>query len=586
MIAGARRPLGATAVLALALALLAFASPAAADEGWIIERFASDIEVQRDGRLLISETIDVDFQRLTDRHGIFRDIPVRYRWDPDTQYVRRYFVVVLSVRDADGRGLTFETSRSGANYRIKIGDADRFVQGKQTYRIRYVVSGVLNALPDHDELFWNVNGGDWPVAMRSVSATVHASFDAFTAAACFQGQQGSKEACQSSSSPQRAAFSATRALPAGEQLTVVAAIRRGVVSVPAPMLERREREVEEYFDVTPWTLGGALVAMFGGLGLVVWRWWTAGRDRPEHETIVPEFEPPEKLRPAQVGLLLDERADTKDVTATIVDLAVRGHLTISELESAGLFAKKDWLLTRRSAGDTRLEAYERTILEGLFSSGDEVKLSELREKFYTTLAKAQRQLYADAVKRRWFPADPQKVRIMYGGLGVAALIGAGLLVFFLGVSLGAGIVGLGAIVPAVALMAVAPRMPRKTRAGAELLRRAQGFRRYMEVAETERQRFAERENIFAEYLPYAIVFGVVSKWARAFSDIDARAATAGWYVGSSLGAFSANDLSSDLSSFSNVVSSAIASTPGGSGGSGFSGGGAGAGGGGGGGGSW
>jgi uncharacterized membrane protein len=107
----------------------------------------------------------------------------------------------------------------------------------------------------------------------------------------------------------------------------------------------------------------------------------------------------------------------------------------------------------------------------------------------------------------------------------------------------------------------------------------------MEIAETERQRFAERENIFSEYLPYAIVFGSVEKWARAFKDIDVTKQTASWYTGSTLGAFSASDLSSNLSSFSNQVSSTIASTPGGSGGSGF-GGGSGGGGGGGGGGSW
>jgi uncharacterized membrane protein len=136
-------------------------------------------------------------------------------------------------------------------------------------------------------------------------------------------------------------------------------------------------------------------------------------------------------------------------------------------------------------------------------------------------------------------------------------------------------------------MGFASRMPRKTRAGAELLRRTLGFRHYMEIAETDRQRFAERENIFSDYLPYAIVFGCVEKWANAFKDIDATQATSSWYTGSALGSFSAGDLSSNLSSFSSQVSSTIASTPGGSGGSGFSGG-SGAGGGGGGGstGSW
>jgi uncharacterized membrane protein YgcG len=217
---------------------------------------------------------------------------------------------------------------------------------------------------------------------------------------------------------------------------------------------------------------------------------------------------------------------------------------------------------------------------------DVVKLSELKQHFYTTLAKAQRELYTDSVARKWFAADPQRVRQIYTVLGLGALVVAGFLTIGLGSSLGAGLVGLGAAVPAAALLGVASRMPRKTREGAELARRTFGFRHYMEIAEKERQRFAERENIFSEYLPYAIVFGCVEKWANAFKDIDAVAATSSWYTGNTLGAFSANDLSSNLSSFSNQVSSTIASTPGGSGGSGFSGGGSGGGGGGGGGGSW
>jgi uncharacterized membrane protein YgcG len=621
MSAGARR-FAAGALLAVVALLVLFAAPARADEGWIIERFASEMNIQADGSVLVTENIDVNFQSLSDRHGIFREIPVRYRWDPDPKLVRVYQVNVQSVRDLNGRPLNYETSQNGANLQIKIGDANRIVTGKQTYRIAYTVRGALNTFADHDELFWNVNGGEWPVPMLAVSATVF-SPNAFTSVACYEGPSGSTKPCRSSFAPDRAAFSATSSLPAGEQLTVVTALRKGAVAVPAPTLEAGERDVGDFFEATPWTIGGALVAMIGGLGLVARHWWTAGRDDREHETIVAEYEPPEKIRPAQAGLLMDESADTKDVTATIVDLAVRGYLTITELPATGIFGKKDWSLTRTDgkAHPEALQDYERTIFDGLFGYGamdvtqravvsliqrfsdrvgaaeatkaafqstptDVVKLSELKEHFYTTLAKAQRELYTDSVARKWFAADPQRVRQIYTALGLGALIVAGFLVLWLGSSFGAGFIGLGAVVPAVALLGVASRMPRKTRAGAELFRRTMGFRHYMEIAEKERQRFAERENIFSDYLPYAIVFGCVEKWARAFSDIDAVAATSSWYTGSTLGAFSASDLSNNLSSFSSQVSSTIASTPGGSGGSGFSGGGSGGGGGGGGGGSW
>src|SRR6185295_9695203 len=93
----------------------------------------------------------------------------------------------------------------------------------------------------------------------------------------------------------------------------------------------------------------------------------------EHETIVAEYEPPEKIRPAQAGLLIDESSDTKDVTATIVDLAVRGYLTIAELPTTGILGlgKKDWSLTRTDgkAHPQALQDYELTIFNGLFGYG-------------------------------------------------------------------------------------------------------------------------------------------------------------------------------------------------------------------------
>ena len=575
-------------------ALAGLGAPArAADGGWIIDRFASDIEIHPDGAIAVVEAIDVDFGTLQ-KHGIFRDIPVRYRWEPDPKLERRYDLAVGSVRDGGGKAIHYETARIGSDIRIKIGDADRTVSGKQSYRIAYTVRGALNAFADHDELYWNVNGGAWEVPAREVSATVRGPAGAFTGATCFQGAAGSTAPCTAAFTPDRIAYGAgTRTFGPGEQLTIVAALRKGAVPDPQPLLERRPREISDFWDATPPIVGAALLVLVGGLGLVFFRWWTAGRDLRARETIVPEFTPPEGLRPAEIGLLLDEHADTKDVTATIIDLAVRGHLAITEVPKEGLLGKRDWLLARKAGDVTALRDYESTILEGLFAQGETVTISALRRQFFSTLAQAQRQLYAGAVAKGWFAIDPERLRAWSRAQGLVAIVAAGGATWLLGYAFGAGLVGLAALVPALALLAIAPRMPRKTKAGAELHRRTLGFRRYMEVAETDRQRFAERERIFSDYLPYAIVYGCVDQWARAFAGIDAAAATGGWYTGytggSPLGSsFAVTGLSRDLQGFAGEISHAIAATPGGSGSSGFSssGGSSGGGGGGGGGGSW
>ncbi len=558
----------------------------AADDGWVVSSFDAQIAIQKDGRLVVTETIDVDFRSL-EKHGIFRDIPVKYAWSNEPRKQRVYQLQVLSVQDASGRAWPFKTSGNGANVEIKIGDADRTVSGKQRYRIAYVVNGALNGFPDHDELFWNVTGSQWPVPISQASATVRAPAPP-SQTGCYAGPVGSSDRCggiDNDSVGNGAVFKSGRVLAPGDDFTIIAGLPKGVVADPQPILQDRARELAEFFDLTPAWLALAAAVGLGGIGLLIRHWYRVGRDDRPYETIVPEFEPPDKLRPAQIGLIIDERADTLDVTATIVDLAVRRFLSIVEIPKDGPFGQQDWQLNKQREA-TGLAPYETIIFDGLFASGDEVRLSSLKRHFYLTLAEAQSALYADAEERGWFPVDPSKTRATYAVAGVALVILAGIITAALGWLAGGGIVGIAAAVPAIGLIAVSPVMPRKTRKGAELERRARGFERYIQVAEKDRQKFAEKEHIFADYLPYAIVYRCVEQWAKAFEGIDLKEATRGWYTGSSLANFSALNMSRDLSAFSSQISTAIASTPGGKGGSGFSGGMSGGGGGGGGGGSW
>jgi len=431
----------------------------AAESGWVVNAFDAQIVIQADGRLVVNETIDVDFGT-SEHHGIFRDIPVKYAWPNAPRKQRVYELQVLSVSDASGRAWRFETYGNGSNVEIKIGDADRTVTGRQQYRIAYVVHGALNGFPDHDELFWNVTGSEWPVPIISASATVRAPAQ-LSQSTCYAGPVGSADRCGGIESVASGAiYKSGRTLEPGDDFTVVAGLRKGVVAEPLPILQDRPRELAEFFDLTPaWLALGAFVAV-GGIGLVAWLWYRVGRDDREHETIVPEFEPPEKLRPAQIGLLVDERADTLDVTATIVDLAVRGFLTITEIPKEGLLGQRDWLLTRRQASGDLLD-YEQIIFDGLFATGEEVKLSSLRRHFYVTLAKAQSALYADAVTRGWFPLDPSKTRATYAVAGVALVILAGIITAALGVLAGGGIVGIDAAQDAHRIRARAPvaRLP-------------------------------------------------------------------------------------------------------------------------------
>ena len=155
------------------------------------------------------------------------------------------------------------------------------------------------------------------------------------------------------------------------------------------------------------------------------------------EAVVPEYAPPDKLRPAQLGLILDESADTKDVTATIVDLAVRGYLVIKDVKG-----KHDWELVPMKDDTRDLLPYEKKIFEGLFDgSKSGTRLSSLKGTFSSTLNHAEGLLYADSARLKWFTSNPQTARLIWAGLGIAVIVVGGVASLALGVLAGWGLAG-------------------------------------------------------------------------------------------------------------------------------------------------
>ena len=580
--------------------------PAAAQVEERIDVYDVRIVIGGDGVLTITETIDYDFGS-GQRHGIFRDIPTRFLYEPDPGSDRVYPLEVVSVAGSPGTPVGYEVEDAGGGItRIRIGDPDRTITGRHTYVIEYRVEGALNGFADHDELYWNAIGADWSVPIASATATVQAPAGVLDAV-CFAGYEGSRLACE------RARFRGDTARFTGgdlapfEALTVVVAIPKGVVPAPAPILEERWSLARAY-RADPPRVGGALALLVVVVAGLAWLGWRKGRDRRykgspvdqvmggDHgEQAVPllesdasapvEFAPPDGLRPGQIGTLIDERANTLDVTATIVDLAVRGHLLIQEIPKQGWFGKKDWTLIRLEEPDDRVLGYERAVLDGLFRDGSEVSVSSLRTAFVERLHKVQEALYRDAMTEGWFLARPDTVRTIWTAIGViAVLAGLGAAVTlaafttwgWLGVPLALGGIG---------MLVLAGRMPARTAKGTAMLRRARGFRTVIETAETHMSRWAEKENVFTRYLPYAVVFGLTEKWAKAFADLGVEPDTSGFYVGPR--AFVLSDFGEAIDGFAVTTGGTLASTPSSSGSSGFGGGGSsGGGGGGGGGGSW
>ncbi len=356
----------------------------------------------------------------------------------------------------------------------------------------------------------------------------------------------------------------TGVIPADAPFTVDVQFPKGVVSIP-PLYTG-------WFLTLMIVLGGALVA--ATLGVMLWKWWSKGRDIGRVDLDVVRYEPPPDLKPAMVSVLLRERATSSDISATIVDLAIHGKLVIREYEKDGIFKDSvEFGFDRAGADESDLTTFEAGIMDALFASGDSVHESDLVNKFYTHLSGITKDMKQAVLDMGMFDGDPAVVKRRYNLIALLAIAAGLLLAIYLVPRFDLGyvnVLGYSLLACAVVLFLVGRYLPRRTAKGSEALSHVKGFKEYMSTAEKGELAWMTPEN-FQANLPYAMSLDVTSNWAEKFDDI--YVTPPDWYRGTSAGRFSAIAFAGSLQNMQTRMNSTVASSPSRSGGSGGFGGG-------------
>jgi len=297
------------------------AQPAGAPETERTESYDVRIEVRRDGSIHVQELIAYQVGGPEERHGIFRYIPVRSR--KDFFHDRMQPLRNLSVRAGPGTPTAVKTSNSGNNRYIRIGDPATIITGRHSYTIDYDVEAAVTAFDDRDEVNWDAIGTDWrmPVERSTVVVTGPARF---TRVACYAGRAGSRDPCRRASGTEGGpAEFADADLAPGDGITVVLTLPKGVVAVAPPMVRASGAALAM-------TWGGG--ALFAGLVPVVLVIGALTRRRRRLASQPVEDQPAAGMRPAEMALLAEQRTLPRHLSATLVDLAVRGYLRIEHVE--------------------------------------------------------------------------------------------------------------------------------------------------------------------------------------------------------------------------------------------------------------
>src|SRR5579859_3086368 len=346
----------------LTLLVPSFAVPAP-DRNERILDFHSDITLEDDGTFLVRETIIVNVTGRQIKHGIYRDFPTRYKDRLDNNYVVGFHLIGAEL---DGYSETSRVEEQLNGKRIYLGDPKYYVQaGQHTYVISYSTNRQLGFFADHDQIYWNVTGNGWIFPIDHASATVtlpanisetEVSLDGFT------GPQGSFDRNLSHQHEPGGTFSFETTAPLGphEGLSIVLSWKKGLIAPPTSQQQFADFLSDNRI---------ALLALLGLLILVLYyvlAWYAVGRD-PKRGVIVALYEPPSSLSPAATRYLVRMSFDNKTFAAAILDMAVRGYLTIKE--QAGTYT-----LYRTKSDDRALTPDEKQLAAVLFDGRNELWL--------------------------------------------------------------------------------------------------------------------------------------------------------------------------------------------------------------------
>ncbi len=505
------RALARTCFLIL-FCIMVLASPLFA-RSWRVSDFNDTITVAEDGSAVVHERITLAFSG--EWHGIHRFIPIEYPGPQGTNFT--LFLKVAAVTDGEGNKLKYDSSTSSGFRDLKI-YIPNAVDATRTVEIDYAVRNGTRFFEDHDEFYWNVTGNDWAVPIDHASAQVSfpGSASGSLRAQAFTGVYGSVEKNASAEvQGSQVSFETSNPLPMRGGLTIDIYIPKGILHEPGA------------FTRLLWFLGSNPIVFlpFWTLAVMFAMWWRWGRDPDPGVSVAPMYEPPFGISPAEAGTLMEDKIHPRDITSTLIDLAVRGYVRIEEVDDKGLvFHHKDYIFhslkPQAEWTDENLAPHERVMLENVFAGGQEIRLSSLKNRFYTAIPVIRQDIMAALKRKGMYLLDPESAG-GYSFGGVLVIAAPFLMLQFLwhkDVFSSVGLLILCGIVSVIIFWLFARQMTCKTVKGGRTRVAILGFQEFMNRVDADRLKVMP-PTTFEKFLPYAMALGVEHHWAQAFAGI-------------------------------------------------------------------
>jgi uncharacterized membrane protein len=551
---------------------------------WYVKDLKTEIVVNQDSSLTITENILADCGQLPNKHGIFRILPKKYKTVDGTFNLP---VKLISITDEAGRKLDYSVSSDSDTITFKIGDPNITVYGENFYKIKYQVKNAIRtANPNFDELYWNILGNYWDLEIDNFTANIvfpdgiNPDNTKISYYAGFLSSKTSDLATYDWSEQSVLTVKSNRAFLKNQGITISAAFPKNIISPYQASF--KDKYGFSVYDILLFLLF-PIITIF-----LSFYFWQNNKIKFNYRTtIVPEFEIPDNLTPIEIGGLLKKgELDKNSIAATIIHLGVLGYLRIERTTKKVLFVETSEfkLVNTKKIVAEDLNELEKYILSIILGTTAEVELENITMTISSHFTTLNQKILKQLTDKKFIDKDFKNKKDMIVAGAIGGLMICAFLLYNISLIMVPGIVLSIAMVVVFSFSASI-----LTPAGMEMTRRIEGFKLYMKTAEKYRSRFQEQNDILDKLLPYAILFGITGEWLGKMKDIYGEDYmnnySASYMVGSiGLSNFvnSVTDVSSHISDgVASAISANTSSSSSGFSGGGFSGGGGGGGGGGG-----
>ncbi|MEM7185775.1 MAG: DUF2207 domain-containing protein [Bacteroidota bacterium] len=542
-------------------------------QGFTVQNYHVDITIHEEGYFDVVEDYDIYFQ--VPKHGIYRDIRTKYDLITFNGTETSRKIIVSNIEVPEHRfEIPYQFQRNlSSSLRIKIGDPNTTIQGRQHYQIRYRVDNAFLHEEDRVRFYWNLKPDGWSAAFAAIQFTVRfpesislGKEDYFIYSGAYGTTTASKDFVLTvdEHSITGQSIEGITSYP-GESVTILANLPANSVAAYVPFWPTWTRYI--------WI--GILVLLVIAFYLV---WKKYGKDDPAPATT--SYYPPQGIDPAMAGFLIDDREDSVDLISLLPYWGRMGIIKIKEIPKKHLLSKGDTEITRIDRLPLGATKYEKKIFKGLFDSvqsSDEktVLVSSLRNSFYTTMGSAKRTLKQEAQK--YYVAESARVKRITVLVLLAIKIVFGLAFLFVWGILAAVCL----FFTTLTLLILSTFLIKKNKVGTALLSELRGFRQFIAVSEERKLKMLMDDDpgYFESTMGYALAFGMFAKWSRKFEKLNTQPPS--WYSTTGNRAYTMNHFTNSFNNAMTSTKSTMVSAPsssssgGGSSGGGFGGGGGG-----------